>query len=275
MNNKVIIITGASDGIGAAAAQELHKAQARVIIVGRSPEKTKHVASMIDAPFYLADFTKLREVRELASQLKQNYPRIDVLINNAGGVFGERELTEDEHEKTLQVNYLAPFLLTNLLIDTLTASHATVINTASIANERYGRMDINDLDMEKNYTPERAYGNSKLANILFTQELHRRYHDLGLSTVAVHPGNIASNFAYGSKASFRFVYTTALKKIFLQSVEKGAEPLVWLATTTPGTEWLSGEYYEKHKLGKINDQAKDPKLAHSLWKLSKKYTSLA
>src|SRR5208283_2113543 len=120
MKDKVIIITGASDGIGAAAARLLKAQGAHVVIVGRSPQKTEKVASELNVPYYLADFAKLNDVRKLAAQLKMDFPRIDVLANNAGGVMGgERMLTVDGHEMTIQVNYLAPFLLTNLLLDTL------------------------------------------------------------------------------------------------------------------------------------------------------------
>ena len=127
--NKIIVITGASDGIGKAAARELKAKGAKVVIVGRSPEKTKAVARELDVAYYIADFSKLSDVRELGEKLHAAYPRIDVLVNNAGGIFGERELTVDGFEKTMQVNHLSHFLLTKLLLNTLIASNATVINT--------------------------------------------------------------------------------------------------------------------------------------------------
>ncbi len=147
------------------------------------------------AAYLLGDFCCLDDVRALAEQLKANYPRIDVLANNAGGIMGDREITADGFERTLQVNHLAPFLLTHLLMDVLTASGAKVINTSSIAARRFGRLDLDDLDNHRKYSPEKAYGDAKLANILFTKELHRRCHDQGISTAAFHPGNVATSFA--------------------------------------------------------------------------------
>ena len=161
MQNKIVIITGASDGIGAAAARLLHARGASVVIVGHSEQKTKAVARELNAPYYLADFAKLVEVRQLATQLRKDYPHIDVLVNNAGGVFGNRELTVDGHEKALQVNHLAPFLLTCLLMDILIDSKAVVINTSSAASRLLSDLDINDLEIENNYSPSKAYGNSK------------------------------------------------------------------------------------------------------------------
>lgn len=271
IRNKVIIITGASDGIGAAAAKMLHEKGAAVVIVGRSPEKTKAVADELGVPYYIADFTKLDEVRSLAAQLARDYPTVDVLINNAGGIFGARTMTIDGHEKTFQVNHLAPFLLTTLLIKTLTASRATIITTSSIANARFARLDCDDLELEKGFSPNRAYGNAKLANILFTYELHRRYHAQGISAVAVHPGVIATNFASDTTSFFRFIYRTFLSKLLLQTAEEGAAPLVWIASSEADKEWQSGAYYERYTLGKVNPQADDPTLAPKLWSLSEQY----
>ena len=138
----------------------------------------------------------------LAAQLKEKYPRIDVLANNAGGIMGARELTVDGHEKTFQVNHLAPFLLTTELMDVLTASNATVINTSSAANG-FGRLDLDDLDSARNYSTNRAYGTGKLANILFTTELHHRYGAEGITTAAFHPGVVATNFAAESTSPMR------------------------------------------------------------------------
>ena len=147
VKDKVIVITGASDGIGAAAAQLLKAQGAQVVIVGRSPQKTKKMAHLLDAPSYLADFTRLDDVRKLASDLKNDFPRIDVLANNAGGVMGERTLTSDGHEMTIQVNHLAPFLLTNLLLDTLVSSRASVIATSSFAHRMAGKLDLGTLEL--------------------------------------------------------------------------------------------------------------------------------
>lgn len=271
MSQRTIIITGASDGIGGAAARKLSTDGEHVVIVGRSPAKTASIAAALDADFFVADFARLDEVRGLAAELRERYPRIDVLANNAGGIMGTRQLTVDGHEKTFQVNHLAPFLLTTLLIDRLSESSATVVNTSSAANSVFGKFDLDDLDAERSYSPNRAYGNAKLANILFTRELHHRYHDQGISTAAFHPGVVATGFAAGSTSVMRLIYRTPLKR-FLMPPEQGADTLTWLATATPGTDWVSGEYYEKRVLQKANPQAYDPALAAGLWARSEAMT---
>jgi NAD(P)-dependent dehydrogenase (short-subunit alcohol dehydrogenase family) len=159
MTGRTIVITGASDGIGAAAARALSAAGERVVVVGRSETKTKAVATELAADYFVADFADLSQVRTLAAALREKYPRIDVLANNAGGIMGRRELTVDGHEKTFQVNHLAPFLLTTLLMDVLANSGARVINTSSVANRIFARLDIEDLDAGKAYATNRAYGN--------------------------------------------------------------------------------------------------------------------
>ena len=264
MTARTIIITGASDGIGAAAARELSLAGDHVVIVGRSQAKTAAIAADLGADFYIADFADLAQVRALAAELLERYPRIDVLANNAGGIMGERESTVDGHEKTFQVNHLAPFLLTRLLMDRLVESQASVIQTSSAANSLFGNIDIDDLDAEKKYSANKAYGDAKLANILFTMELHRRYRDRGVSTAAFHPGVVATSFATASTSLMRLVYKTPLKRLLL-TPEQGADTLVWLATTQPGTDWRSGGYYEKRRVAGANRQAYDPELAAGLW----------
>lgn len=266
MKDKVIVITGSSDGIGAEAARELSAKGATVVIVGRTVEKTKTVADKLGSRYYVADFSKLNEVRQLASDLRKDFSRIDVLANNAGGIFGDRVVTEDGHELTMQVNYLAPFLLTNLLIDMLEDSKATVINTASRAHQVFSRFDINDLELADNYTPRIAYGNAKLENILFTRELNKRYHNKGISTASFHPGTVATSFANHTNDSLRFIYSTPLKKLFLISPSKGADTLIWLASTTPGVDWKSGEYFAKRKISKhILPAAVNDEYARKLW----------
>ena len=269
MDQRVIVITGASDGIGAEAARTLHARGNAVVVVGRSPAKTEQVARSLGVPFYIADFAKLSDVRRLASDLRRDFTRIDVLANNAGGIFGERELTVDGHEKTMQVNYLAPFLLTHELMDVLIASRASVLNTSSIAAKVFSRFDINDLEVTDRYSQRVAYGNAKLENILFTFELHRRFHEQGISTAAFHPGNVASNFANDTNSLMRYVYHSPLRKLFLISTTKGADNLIWLASTTPGKDWQSGKYYIKHAISdSLGAQAFDPENARLLWEKS-------
>jgi len=264
MTGRTIIITGASDGIGAAAARELSAAGNTVVVVGRSPEKTAAIAAELGADHLLADFAKFDDVRALAATLLERYPRIDVLANNAGGIMGERELTVDGYEKTLQVNHLAPFLLTSLLLDRLIESSASVITTASVAARLYGSIDLDDLGNEKKYSPNKAYGDGKLENILFTRELHRRFSAQGLKAAAFHPGVVSTGFAKdGTTSPLRFVY--GLLGRFLLTAEKGADTLVWLATTA---SWTSGAFYTKRKISTTNPQADDADLAAGLWSRS-------
>lgn len=195
MSQQTIVITGASDGIGAAAARQLSANGAHVVLVGRSRAKTAAVAAELQAPYHLADFAELEQVRALAAELATAHPRIDVLANNAGGIMGPRDVTRDGFEKTFQVNHLAPFLLTYLLLPTLAPSSAKVLATSSAAAKLWGKIDLEDLQLERAYSPEKAYGNAKLANILFTRELHRRYAKHGIAAAAFHPGTGATNFA--------------------------------------------------------------------------------
>ena len=270
---KVIVITGSSGGIGAAAARRLHQDGHRVVVVGRSPRKTRVVAREIGADHFVADFTRLDEVRGLAAELDAAYPRIDVLANNAGGIFSDGAKTVDGLEKTFQINHLAPFLLTGLLMDKLTASDGTVIQTSSIGSRMAGKLDLEDLDNERDFDALGAYNAAKLENILFTKELHRRYHDRGISAAAFHPGNIATSF--GSETDSRiikFIATNPIaRSILLTTPDKGADQLVWLAETRPGVDWRSGDYYEKRKPAKrINPQALDAGLARELWDRSER-----
>jgi NAD(P)-dependent dehydrogenase (short-subunit alcohol dehydrogenase family) len=265
MAPQTIVITGASDGIGAAAARQLSAQGERVVLVGRSRAKTAAVAGELGAPYHLADYADLGQVRALAAELRASYPRIDVLANNAGGIMGDRVLTKDGFELTFQVNHLAGFLLTHLLMPALIAGRARVVQTSSIAAQRYGHLDLDDLQNERGYAPQRAYGNAKLENILFTRELHRRYHDQGLSAAAFHPGIVATGFASDTTHVMRRIYHSPLKHLVTISPERGALTLVWLAQGTPGRTWQSGGYYAKNKPARTSAQARDPRLAEQLW----------
>ncbi|HJZ37656.1 MAG TPA: SDR family NAD(P)-dependent oxidoreductase [Solirubrobacterales bacterium] len=271
---KTIVVTGASDGIGAAAARELHAGGHRVIVVGRSPEKTAAVAKELGADHFVADFAVLDQVRELAAALDAACPRIDVLCNNAGGVFGDRAKTVDGFEKTFQVNHLAPFLLTQLLLDKLIAADASVIQTSSFAARMTGKIEMDDLEHDRDFNANVAYGTVKLENILFTKELHRRYHDQGISSAAFHPGVVATGFAAESHSWLRHMYTNPIGRLFMTSPEKGADQMVWLAEGRPGRDWESGTYYEKRKpASRTNPQALDDALAEWLWERSEELLS--
>jgi NAD(P)-dependent dehydrogenase (short-subunit alcohol dehydrogenase family) len=265
---RTIIITGASDGIGAASAKQLKDLGEEVVVVGRNPEKTARVARTLGVDSFVADFIDLSQVRELAASLLERYPRIDVLANNAGGVFGRRTLTTDGYETTFQVNHLAPFLLTNLLRERLIESDASVIQTSSAAAKLFPRFDLNDLQGANHFSSTTAYGNAKLANVLFTKELNRRFGDRGLSAVAFHPGVIASNFGSTSDGPWKFLYGGPLAQRLMTSTAVGGARLTWLALGKPGVDWQPGGFYANNKPARTNRLADDPAVAKALWERS-------
>ncbi len=267
LTRRTIVITGASDGIGAAAARRLHRNGENVVVVGRSESKTIAVATELDADYFVADFADLSQVRALADKIRSKYPRIDVLANNAGGMSREVQITADGHEKTYQVNYLAPFLLTTRLMDVLVDSHATVLNTTSSSQKLLPRVTITDLENTARRRPSIAYALTKLAIASFTMELHRRYHASGLSAATFHPGYVNSNFGEASGSRFLgfMQHHVPLMARVTATVEQGAEQLVWLASSRPGVDWQPGEYYSRHKIARANRAAYDPLLAGELW----------
>lgn len=269
---RTIVITGASDGIGAAAALALAQVGDRVVVVGRTPAKVERVAHECGADSFVADFARLADVRRLASNLLTGYPQIDVLVNNAGGFFDEYTLTEDGHELTFQVNHLAPFLLTTLLVPRLVESRASVITTSSGAHLR-GRFDLADPELSRRWSGWRAYANSKLANVLFMRELHRRHALAGVASVAFHPGVVASAFGTQSRGVIRRFYTSPITKRLMLSSEQGADTLVWLARGTPPRDWSPGMYYVRRSPARMSKQALDAALADSLWSLSEQMVS--
>jgi NAD(P)-dependent dehydrogenase (short-subunit alcohol dehydrogenase family) len=273
MAEKTIIITGASDGIGASAARTLHQKGKQVVIVGRSLEKTRAIAEGFGVDFFTADFADLSQVRGLAENLLNAYPHIDVLVNNAGLTWNDRTITKDGHEIIFQVNHLAPFLLTNLLKDRLIASRASIIFTSSVGH-KFGHVNLDNLESEHKYSALNAYSVSKLENILFMKELARKWGPQGISTAAFHPGNIASHFASEAKGFIYLLYNSPMKYLFLGKPEKGADTLVWLADGEPGRDWISGEYYFKRKAKKPNKKALDPVLACKLWDISAQLVGL-
>lgn len=272
MGVKNVVITGASDGIGKAAAKQLKELGHNVIIVGRSREKTKKVAEELSAPYHIADYAKLSDVVRLAEELNA-YDRIDVLCNNAGGVMAERAETADGLERTFQVNVLAGFLLTRLLIDRLIKSRATVVQTSSIAANLFGAdFDGKDFLNEKNYAPFKAYGYAKLEDILFTRELDRRFKDKGINAVAFEPGVVRTNFAAESKGFVKFCYHSPLKYLFTITPKRSAERLVRLATGTPDKDFTCGEVYSKRKPMKLKFQDENGEVSERLWDLCEKLT---
>lgn len=266
MPGKTIIITGASDGIGREAARQLHAQGHSVVVVGRSRQKTQAVAQALGAPYELADFSRLSEVRALGLRLREAYPSIGVLCHNAGGLFRRRQKTEDGFEITFQVNHLAGFLLTQLLLDTLLKSRASVLFTASVAHRLISCYRPDDLQLQRLPSVHVAYGNSKLENIMTAGELHRRYHDQGLSAASFHPGVVASHFASDARSPMRLIYGTGLRRLLrMVSVEEGADTLTWLADGQPGRDWASGGYYYRRAPERTARKARDQALAGRLW----------
>ncbi|WP_072313464.1 SDR family NAD(P)-dependent oxidoreductase [Agrococcus sp. Marseille-P2731] len=246
--SRTIVLTGASDGIGAAAARQLVDRGHRVLLVGRSPEKTAAVARSLGAEHWTADFARLDEVAALATALRGATDRIDVLANNAGGVFGPRRITTDGNELTFQVNHLAPFLLTQLLLEPLEAGAGIVVNTASSAARLLARPDLDDLTATRGYTPARAYGTAKLANIWHARGLLSRYGEAGIRPVSFDPGNVRTGFATGSSSVLRLVYRTPLARLMLMSPERGGANLTFFADGAPGTTWQPGAFYSQTRL---------------------------
>jgi NAD(P)-dependent dehydrogenase (short-subunit alcohol dehydrogenase family) len=259
-------VTGGSDGIGAAAARMLARRGDELVVVGRSPGKTRAVAAEMGAECHVADFTHLDHVRDLARELRARHSRVDVLLNNAGLIAGsQRTLTADGHELTFQVNHLAVFLLTMLLREPLVAARGRVITTSSRAGAaRDARVVPGDLDMAGGYDGLRAYKASKLANVLFTRELARRWGPLGVSAAAAHPGIVRSQWGRSGPAAVRLVVSSPFR-LAMRSPERGADTLVWLATSVPGSDWESGGYFAGRTPATANPAADDADLARELW----------
>ncbi|MFT4048608.1 MAG: SDR family NAD(P)-dependent oxidoreductase [Solirubrobacterales bacterium] len=271
VEGKTIVITGASDGIGEVAAKELHEQGARVIVTGRNPEKTKRVADAVGSPALVADFADFAEVRRLAQEIAAEAPQIDVLVNNAGGMFKPKKTTKDGHEPNFQINHLSPFLLTNLLKANLVAADAPrVINTASMANN-YGRVRIDNLDGHR--SENIAYGTGKLMNILFTRGIADRWKDDDIVSAALHPGIVSSGFGRDSMLVKPAYQLGKVARIVIDS-EKGATPIIDLAGREPREE-INGVFYFRHKAGgPENRQAKSKELQDQLWEKSTELVSL-
>lgn len=271
LRGMTVVVTGASAGIGAAAARRFRALGATVAVVGRSPRKTAAVAAAIGAEPHVADFSRLGDVRRLAGTLAARYPRIDVLANNAGGIFSRHVLTADGHETTFQVNYLAPFLLTMLLMDRLAAApDARVISTASVIY-RSARIDLDDLARTGGrYRAMTAYGTSKVAIVLFTRELARRAQGTSVTASAFHPGMVISEVARDTRLAplAGVAMRTGLTRVVLSTPEQGAAPLLRLATA-PDPQSVNGVYFHRFKPEEPrNKQAADPGLASRLWEHS-------
>lgn len=277
MSTRTILITGASDGIGAAAARLLAPSGNRLLLVGRSPEKTRAVAAETGGEPFIADFAEFAQVRRLAGEIQDAVGAggIDVLANNAGGIFGDRTPTVDGNEKTFQVGHLSPFLLTNLLLPQLLTGDGHIINTSSVAARLFSRLDLEDLDNSRRFSAQKAYGDTKLANILFTRSLHETFHDQGISSVAFHPGVVATSFASDTTHPMKWLYHSVLSR-FMTSAEYAGGTLAWFIDGVPGSTWTSGGFYLQRKQATAGTkQAKDADLAEGLWRRSAQLVGLA
>ena len=273
MNGKQILITGATNGIGLAAAEALVALGANVAIVGRNETRTRIAAARIRAAAgkratagtLIADLASQGAVRNLAAEVLSRYPRVDVLINNAGAMYTTRQVTNDGIELTWAVNHLAPFLLTTLLLDRLKASTPSRIITTSSEAHQGADIPFDDLKAEKSYGGFARYKQTKLANILFTSELARRLERSGVSAHCFHPGLVASGFNRNNGLLMNLAML-ALGPMS-RSPEKGAETLVWLATS-PDVDRTSGGYYTDMEWVAPSPQAQNMQSARRLWELS-------
>jgi retinol dehydrogenase-12 len=268
-----VLLTGATRGIGRAAAIELARQGAEVALVGRDAERVEAVAQEArdaggGAPVHehIADLSLMVDVRALVEEVRERYQHIDVLANNAGALFASRSETSEGLERTFALNHLAPFLLTNLLLDRLDG--ARVVTTSSDAHKS-GRLDLDDLQSEKSYSAMRVYGTSKLCNILFTRELAKRA--LQLHANCFHPGVVRTGFGKNENGIWKLL--TTLGGPFFRSPEKGARSLVWLALSDQAGE-LTGEYVQDEKVLQPSGQARNEILAEGLWEHSAQLVGL-
>lgn len=268
----VVVLTGATLGIGRAAAIELARRGAEVVLVGRDPERVRLVAEEATTAGgggrvhgHVSDLSLMSNVRVLADEIRGRHEHVDVLANNAGALFASRKETSEGFEQTFALNHLAPFLLTNLLRDRLAGGR--VVTTASGAHRSAG-LDLDDLQSEKSYSP-RVYGTSKLCNILFTRELARRAPELNAN--CFHPGVVRTGFAKNENGIWKVIAT--LGAPFLRSPERGAHSLVWLALSDDAAA-LTGKYIEDEQVVAPSDQAQDDNLARNLWEQSAQLVSL-
>src|SRR6202790_3249249 len=269
MQGKVVVITGATSGIGEVAAQRLADMGARIVLVAR--DKTRAEAALmrlrndeknLSHSIHYGDLSRISEMKRLAVEIAAAEPRIDVLINNAGAMFAARQMTEDNLERTFATNHMAYFVLTLGLRERLFGSSpARIVNTASDAHK--GRvLDFEDLQSTKAFSALNVYGRSKLCNILFTRELSRRWGGRGVTVNCLHPGFVATRFGDGSGGFL--AHATRLAKTFAISPEKGAQTLVYLASS-PDVAGVSGEYFYNCRPATPTAGARDDALAKRLW----------
>jgi NAD(P)-dependent dehydrogenase (short-subunit alcohol dehydrogenase family) len=282
IRGKTVMITGATSGIGFTAATELARRGARVVMVGRDPVRTAEAAARItadtraqppasatspgDVSYLLCDFSSCADIRRLAAEFRARHDRLDVLVNNAGGVNNARRLSQDGIEMTFAVNHLGYFLLTTLLTDLLVKSApARVVSVASIGH-RSGTLDFDDLGFERGYRIMRAYSRSKLANVLFANELARRLAGTGVTSNSLHPGPVDTRIWSGAPV-WALPVIQVLRWFFFISAEKGGGFIVDLAAN-PEYEGVTGKYFEEGVMKDPAPLARDEALARRLGDVS-------
>ena len=273
MAGKVVLITGGTGGIGKATAIGLAAIGARVGITGRGLARTEEAAVEIRAvsgnpavDAFAADMSSQAEVRRLAAAVLDAYPRLDVLVNNVGGFWAHRHSTADGLERTLALNHLAPFLLTNLLLDRLKASAPARVVTVSSGEQARGRIVFDDLQGARGYSAQRAYSQSKLANVMFTNELARHLQGTGVTANSLHPGVVRTNFGAEDQAGF-FAVMGGMVRPFLKTPAEGAQTSIYLASS-PNVEGVTGQFFADRKPKIANKVAYDIDMAARLWRIS-------
>jgi NAD(P)-dependent dehydrogenase (short-subunit alcohol dehydrogenase family) len=275
MKGKVVVITGATSGIGEVAALRLAAMGARMVLIARDRARGERtMARLANAgaghSIHYADMSSIAEMKRVAAEIAAAEPRVDVLVNNAGALFGARALTADNLEETFATNHLAYFVLTLGLRGSLfAAAPARVVNTASDAHKGYA-LDFDDLQAARGYSSIGAYGRSKLCNILFTRELARRWNGKGVTANCLHPGFVATRFGNGSGGFLSRAVRVA--KAFAISPEKGAETIVYLASSPEVNE--SGGYFYKSRSTTPTAAARDDEAARRLWAESERITGM-
>jgi NAD(P)-dependent dehydrogenase (short-subunit alcohol dehydrogenase family) len=279
MKGKVVVITGATSGIGEIAAQRLAGMGARIVLVARDAARGQKALTRLpgigsSAPhsIYYGNLSRISECKRVAAEIAAVESRIDVLINNAGALFGTRHLTADNLEETFATNHMAYFVLTlSLKANLLAAAPARVVNTASDAHRGY-TLDFGDLQAAKGYSAIRAYGRSKLCNILFTRELARRWSGKGVTANCLHPGFVATRFGDAS-GGFLSSAVRIGKALFAITPERGAETIVYLASS-PDVAAISGEYFYKCRPATPTAGGRDDAAASRLWNESAKLAGI-
>ncbi|KAA3660510.1 MAG: SDR family NAD(P)-dependent oxidoreductase [Chloroflexi bacterium] len=273
MIGKTVLVTGANSGVGKVTARELARMGANVVMVARSRERGEKALAEVqkvskngNAKLMLSDLSSQQSIRALAAQFKAEHDRLDVLVNNAGAMFTNRSESVDGYEMTFALNHMGYFLLTDLLLDMLKASvPARIVNVASAAHS-VGSVDFDDLQREKEYSGMQVYGQSKMMNILFTNELARRMQGSGVTANSLHPGFVRSNFGRKNNGIIGSLLMP-IAQLFAINEDKGAETQIYLASS-PEVAGVTGKYFDKGHPHETHPFAQDVTAQKKLWEVS-------